>query len=270
MARALYAKETNIVLLDDPLSAVDAHVGEHLFKNAIEGEIMGDATRVLVTHHVHFLPRCDKVIVLEDGQIKHYGKYSELVEAGIDFAGAVDFDGHETEEKDADTKENGEKTEGKAEVGTEEAAKKSVGKESNADEKKMQKKGENLTSKEEREEGSVDARAYYHYAKAGGMFSFIFLFIIQGVGRASEIGSAFWLAHWAKNSVSAIVEGEPMSDKETTFYINIYAALGMAGVFCLTVRAILMAIHRLKASKYLHNKLTDSIMRAPVSFFDGT
>jgi ABC-type multidrug transport system fused ATPase/permease subunit len=228
---------------------------------------MGNATRILVTHHVHFLPRCDKVIVLEGGQIKYYGKYSELIEAGVDFAGAVEFEGEESQKEEDVTEEGTNETESNEATG--DVTKESTGKDVDENDKKLQKSGENLTTKEEREEGAVDSGAYFHYAKSGGMITFISIFVVQGLGRASEIGSAFWLAHWAKESVGAIVDGDPMSDKETTFYLNIYAALGMAGVFGLTVRSILMAVHRLNASRLLHNNLTNSILRAPVSFFDG-
>merc|ERR1711966_354289 len=61
-----------------------------------------------------------------------------------------------------------------------------------------------------------------------------------------------------------------MGTIDTLFYLNIYAAFGLAGVLCLTLRSIAMALHRLKASRKLHNDLTDSIMQAPVAFFDVT
>jgi ABC-type bacteriocin/lantibiotic exporter with double-glycine peptidase domain len=63
LARAVYA-DADVVLLDDPLSAVDAHVGEVLFERCILGALAGK-TRVLVTHHTHVLPRCDRALVLE-------------------------------------------------------------------------------------------------------------------------------------------------------------------------------------------------------------
>lgn len=259
LARALYARKTKLVLLDDPLSAVDAHVGEHLFKKAVTGTVCKDATRILVTHHVHFLPRCDAVIVLDGGEIKHYGKYADLVAAGVDFAGAVDFEEsaeeavEEVDEEKEEKKENGAPIEKKEQVDAE-----------------MKKKGENLTTKEEREEGAVSGVAYVLYAKAGGYFMFFSLFLVQGIGRASEIGSAFWLAYWAENAIENTMMGKGLTDSETGYYLNIYAAFGMIGVLCLTVRSVFMAVHRLHASRRLHNDLTTSIMRAPVAFFDVT
>lgn len=251
-----------MVLLDDPLSAVDAHVGEHLFDNAITGSVCSGATRVLVTHHVHFLPKCDKVIVLEEGKIAHYGKFSDLIEQGVDFAGAVDFEDMEDDKKE----EAGDKSDVKEVDKIEDVDEGDAGKKEKA---KMKKQGENLTTKEEREEGAVDGKAYVHYARAGGMFMFFSMFFIQGLGRGSEVMAAFWLAHWAEEAIGASINGDGLSDKKTTYFLNIYAAFGMLGVACLTIRAVFMAVHRLHASRRLHDNLTASIMRAPVSFFDG-
>lgn len=271
LARALYSTGTKLVLLDDPLSAVDAHVGEHLFDKAIVGDVCPEATRILVTHHVHFLPRCDKVIVLEGGEIKHFGKYTDLVKQGVDFAGAVDFDEKDDDEKNKDGNEIADEIavdepqpKKSSEVDSEESLKQKS---------EMKKKGENLTSKEEREEGAVEGAAYVKYARAGGFFMFFGAFVTQGIGRASEVLSAFWLAHWAKQSIFAQIEiskGVPESNfPNTSYYLNIYAAFGMLGVLCLTVRALIIAIHRLHASRRLHDGLISSILRAPVSFFDG-
>lgn len=65
-------RDADIYLLDDPLSAVDAHVGKHLFKECIgpKGRLARrNATRILVTHQVHFLKEADMVIVLKDVSI---------------------------------------------------------------------------------------------------------------------------------------------------------------------------------------------------------
>ena len=78
------------MLLDDPLSAVDSHVGDHLFRKAISGPITQGVTRILVTHASHVLPKCDAVIVMKNGQIQHYGTHADLVAQGVDFTGAID------------------------------------------------------------------------------------------------------------------------------------------------------------------------------------
>ena len=84
MARACYAR-ADVALLDDPLSAVDAHVGRHLMRHAICGTLAG-ATRVLVTHQLQFLPDADLVIKLDKGRITAAGSYDELISQGVAFA----------------------------------------------------------------------------------------------------------------------------------------------------------------------------------------
>jgi ABC-type multidrug transport system fused ATPase/permease subunit len=68
IARAIYFN-SDIIALDDPLSALDAGVGKALFFNAILGALSGK-TRILVTHALHFLPHVDNIILMEDGRIR--------------------------------------------------------------------------------------------------------------------------------------------------------------------------------------------------------
>lgn len=86
MARAVY-RNGDIYLLDDPLSAVDAHVGQHIYENVIGPKgLLKNKTRVLVTHGVKYLPEMDNIIVLKDGMISESGTYRELLDRGKEFA----------------------------------------------------------------------------------------------------------------------------------------------------------------------------------------
>lgn len=87
LARAMY-KNASIYILDDPLSAVDAHVGKHLFDEVIgpRARISSTATRFLVTHQVHFLQEADIIIIIENGRITRCGTYTELSNSDLDFA----------------------------------------------------------------------------------------------------------------------------------------------------------------------------------------
>jgi ABC-type multidrug transport system fused ATPase/permease subunit len=160
LARALYSPDSQLILLDDPLSAVDAHVGEHLFREAVTGELSRRATRVLVTHHVHFLPRCDAVIVLEKGTVKHAGSYEDLVARGVDFAGAIDA---AKKEEGADVGSEADENEPKEDK-TGEITKDGKGGDDSpdADKAKMKKAGEKLVKDEEQEEGTVEGSLYTH------------------------------------------------------------------------------------------------------------
>ena len=86
LARAVY-NDGDIYLLDDPLSAVDAHVGKHIFDKVIgPNGLLREKTRVLVTHGVRYLPFFDQIVVLKDGAISENGTYKELLDQGNEFA----------------------------------------------------------------------------------------------------------------------------------------------------------------------------------------
>ena len=75
MARAVY-NDGEVYMLDDPLSAVDAHVGAHMFEKVIGSHgMLKDKTRILVTHSARYLPQMDRIFVMKDGRISEQGNY---------------------------------------------------------------------------------------------------------------------------------------------------------------------------------------------------
>lgn len=69
LARALYG-DADIILLDDPLSAVDSKVAKKIFNGCIR-ELGKEKTVILVTHQIHYIKECDEVIIMDDGAIKN-------------------------------------------------------------------------------------------------------------------------------------------------------------------------------------------------------
>ncbi|XP_034253299.1 multidrug resistance-associated protein 1-like isoform X3 [Thrips palmi] len=99
LARAVY-NDAEVYFLDDPLSAVDSHVGKHIFDNVIgPSGLLKKKTRVLVTHGITFLPEVDLIVVLKEGEVSETGTYKELLEKKGAFA---EFLLHHLQEKSAD------------------------------------------------------------------------------------------------------------------------------------------------------------------------
>lgn len=205
LARAVY-NDADIYLLDDPISAVDAHVGMHLVENCIKGALSGK-TRFLVTHHLNILPVCDVVLILDhDGTVKASGTYQELKQSGIDL---TQYLGHKDEDKDkegADQKikknegnskdneasatDSGEASPDKKDGATEG---KGEGESGDKDKKEEAKDGA-LTTVEERKEGSVTIETYTSYAFYGGLVPFFLTIFFQLGSQVLGIVANFWLA----------------------------------------------------------------------------
>lgn len=88
LARALYA-DSDIYLLDDPLAAVDAHTGKHLWRYLIQQQLVKRGkTVIIVTHQLQYLPSCDAVMLMEGGKVAAYGSYQEVRQSGVDLRNA--------------------------------------------------------------------------------------------------------------------------------------------------------------------------------------
>ena len=75
LARACYS-QADILLLDDPLSAVDAYVGKSITDNCLLSGPLATRTRVLVTHMLHVLDKTDYIYVMDNGKIIEQGSYA--------------------------------------------------------------------------------------------------------------------------------------------------------------------------------------------------
>ena len=98
LARAVYRK-ADIYLLDDPLSAVDSHVGKGIFKQCIL-KFLKNKTVLLVTHQIQHLNRVENIIVMSNGEVKAIGSYTELEQMEIPLVSpSENNDKHDAEEK---------------------------------------------------------------------------------------------------------------------------------------------------------------------------
>ena len=158
MARAVYAN-ADIYLLDDPLSAVDAHVGKNIFNECICKALQGK-TRILVTHQLQHLHNVDTIIVMKNGVFSEKGSYDELMENGHEFSELINTHVNIQEEEEKELEEE---------------------KEEQSKDPKEKKSG-GIIQQEERTIGEVSANVYWLYIKSLGgvtivtvLLSFFFL-----------------------------------------------------------------------------------------------
>ncbi|KAK0045854.1 multidrug resistance-associated protein 1-like isoform X1 [Biomphalaria pfeifferi] len=302
LARAVYS-QADIYLLDDPLSAVDAHVGKHIFKAVISHRgILKDKTRVLVTHGIHWLPFVDHIIVVDNGQISEEGSYDALLshegafakflkeyfqqesESEVDEAHLEDPEIHQLKNKilerlksvtsdatsEEDTKRHSEKIES---VRRRALSYQSISSTQIVGKKTEQKlTGQQLIEEEKVEIGKVKYNVYLVYIKAVGLFTFIFMTLIFTIFQGSSTFSAIWLSMWTDDKLLANVSAAESSEyvAKNNLYLGIYGALGFAQALLLLTFAILATTKMVMAAGRLHFNLLDNILKAPMSFFDTT
>ncbi|KAJ8954552.1 hypothetical protein NQ318_000786, partial [Aromia moschata] len=100
LARAIY-KDADIYLLDDPLSAVDTHVGKQLFDDCICGYLKNRCI-VLVTHQLQYLSQVPLIYLIQGGKIEASGSYAELQTSEGEFTKLLI--NHNDDEEEFDTK----------------------------------------------------------------------------------------------------------------------------------------------------------------------
>ncbi|PSR78986.1 hypothetical protein PHLCEN_2v7173 [Hermanssonia centrifuga] len=260
IARALY-HDSEVVIFDDPLSAVDAHVGRALFSDAILGALRSRGkTVILVTHALHFLSQCDYVYTLGNGKIEAEGKYQDLVNGNASFSALMtQFGGETRHEEEVEEEESAMNGISDKQAAIDEAKLKSESKQRvGAGTGKLEGR---LIVAEKRSTGSVSWKVYGAYLQAGKAYwTMPFLVIFMVAMQTSSIINSYTLVWWQANTW----------DRPNSFYQVLYAGLGISqAVFTLFV-GIAMDEMGYFVSQNMHHSAIKNIFYAPMSFFDTT
>jgi len=255
LARCVYV-DTSIVLMDDPLSAVDAHVGEELFSNLILDSLSGK-TRVLVTHQLHVLPRVDYVVVMSAGEVAEQGTYAELLAANGEFARLMGEYGGVTGGDAVSQTSPSPSTE--SAILLKDNAANRIGASMAKNDAKPAKE---LMTAEERNVGSVDSSVWLAYVKAtGGLSMVLILALALILAQASKIGNDYWLVAWTNNVIPGF---------SSTQYIGIFWLFGFGQMISTFTLGLIFTFASVRAAKNLHRQAAFRILRTPISFFDST
>ncbi|XP_074307059.1 ABC transporter C family member 4-like [Silene latifolia] len=264
LARAVY-QDTDIYLLDDVFSAVDAHTGSEIFKECVRGALR-EKTVILVTHQVDFLHNADLILVMRDGKIVQAGKYESLLERGTDFNSLVAA--HETS---MELVESGSKTDLEEHSPRKPKSPRLLPNQGEANEEnnncmsitKSEKGDSKLIKEEEREIGKVSLRVYKDYCtEAFGWWGVITAILLSVFWQASIMGGDYWLAYETSK--------DRASSFNPCFFITIYTVIALVSVVLIIIRSFFVTLFGLKTAQLLFSRILHSILHAPMSFFDTT
>ena len=276
LARAVYAR-TRTLILDDPLSAIDAHVGRHVFREVLGPHgLLAGTTRILVTHQTQYLPLADKVVLLEQGAVLAQGSFAELQASDIDLS-AISTLGDGTkytpEDLDALLGTHDEATDGAKPVPE---APISPLKPIRSAEVKMGDKtkdnaGATLVKDEERATGSVSWATHMAYVRAmGGWLSIVLLLFAVACDKFVAVATDYWLALWIDPLTSKLGEVVP-EQNVFEFWIPIYAGGVLLTGVLVYFRAVFFNVSMgLRAARVIYGRLCNSVLAAPMLFFETT
>ncbi|KAI9318952.1 P-loop containing nucleoside triphosphate hydrolase protein [Dichotomocladium elegans] len=286
IARAVYS-QAETVILDDCLSAVDAHTAKHLYEHCLMGDLMRGRTIILVTHHVGLCIKCAAYVVALKG--------GEVVSAGdpqtVKKSGALGEEMARAHEEIVEAEECA-ATEGPVPLVPKHA-------------KKPQQDGAGkLTQEEVRAEGGVTWSVYKTYIDAsGGYMYWVLVLVLFCLAQASTLGQDYWIKVWAGayaesgneydgNSATGafstfrLPSSEPgaftiqyihTSSVQATAeeinvkrYLGLYFLIGVVALIITSLRSLVLFLGAIRASRRLHEQLLTKILRAKVRFFDST
>ncbi|XP_010129451.1 PREDICTED: multidrug resistance-associated protein 1-like, partial [Buceros rhinoceros silvestris] len=276
LARAVYQK-ASIYLLDDPLSAVDAHVGQHIFERVLgPNGLLKGKTRVLVTHTINTLPQADNIVFLVDGTISETGSYQELLQrngafaeflrahttaeekAGAGFTGIGESNGTITSRNDpSEEKLLSDNLIKSSAVGRETVP---VSQECSA---AAATEGR-LTKGEETQHGRVNISIYAAYLKATGLPLCVFITLLFTCQQAVSFSRGYWLSMWTDDPV------HNGTQQHTELRVGVFGALGVIQALGRFVSTAAVFLGGVLASHKLFWQLLRNVARSPMVFFEQT
>ncbi|NXT94481.1 MRP1 protein, partial [Anhinga rufa] len=279
LARAVYQK-ASIYLLDDPLSAVDALVGQHIFEHVLgQNGLLKDKTRVLVTQTINILPQVDNIVFLVDGMISEIGSYQELLQRNGAFAeflhshitaeekAGAGFPGNPNETKwdSTITSRSGPSQE---KLFSDNAVKSSaMGREtipvSQECTTAAATKGR-LTKGEKTQHGRVNTSIYAAYLQVTGLSLCVYVMLLFTCQQAVSFSRGYWLSMWTDDPV------HNGTQQHTELRVGVFGALGVIQALGRFVSTAAVLLGGVLASHKLFLQLLRNVARSPMVFFEQT
>ncbi|XP_076594665.1 ATP-binding cassette sub-family C member 12 isoform X2 [Chaetodon auriga] len=279
LARAVYSSK-DIFLLDDPLSAVDAHVGKHIFEECIKKELQGKSV-ILVTHQLQYLEYCDNILVLEDGEVREAGDHQALTKAEGRYAQLIG--NYRIEQSKTETEMDEVLPQDTAQM--KEVELKDLGdigivnpafdmsdeRDDQTAADQISTVSDQLVSQEASTEGAISWRVYHQYILALGGYFVAFLTILNVVLLVGSTAfSNWWLSFWLGQGNGTSELADISLNPDLQFYQFVYGMLMVVMVLLAVIKCFLYTGVTLKAACKFHNRMFKNIISSPMSFFDTT
>lgn len=283
LARAVYAR-ADVYLLDDPLSAVDEHVGRHLVDHVIGPHgLLSSKCRILATNSINVLSIASNIYMVSEGRVIEQGTFANLMKDDNSKTRVLIS---EFGRKNSPTPPPSDSKPTLLDQPQKPAIREELDSDCEFDRGSLRRASEASLDEEERaqidgtneeadalvqaraehsEKGSVKWDVYKAYAKACNPFSVLIFLGCTVLSMAVNVSSNVWLKHWSE------VNTEYGYNPDVTKYLGIYFLLGVGFLLASLIQSCFMWIFcTIHGSRRLHNAMAKSVIRAPMSFFEVT
>lgn len=245
--------------MDDPLSALDAHVKKKIFDQVLCTELRGK-TRILVTHALDTLPRVDWVIVMKKGIVAFDGTFEELKQSEHSKI-SDDLDLFHMKSNDSsESLSTSPSDEMKEEMKEEESPIRPTIRKSY-----LANKGTEIIKKENLEDVNVNYLTYFWYFFYTPAIGLLFLFgmLVNVIGFGSISFYEYNLLYWVKDLSTG-------NDGSSKYFMWFMIFIGISGVFLLLSNYFIFLYGRL-IGHYLFKDINFKLFHAPINkYFDVT
>ncbi|XP_047107183.1 ATP-binding cassette sub-family C member 4-like [Schistocerca piceifrons] len=301
LARAVY-READVYLLDDPLSAVDTHVGKHLFDECINSYLSGK-TRILVTHQLQYLQGADSIMILNKGNVECQGTFEDILRSGVSFSKLVSSAEEETETEDFGIKRSISRRKSMQDEQSKLRRSIRIGSQ-RANVNVLQRQISTLSevslimdetgkihkdpAEQDNSEKMMGEKFQWqtvsqYFRSAGGLCLLFSVASMIVIAQIITSGSDYVVTYWSNTEVlrtslqmhleaaggsNQTLSEELASLPPSEFFLELYGGLVVGCILLTQIRSVAFFNMCMRASRNLHNKMFSCILRAPMRFFD--
>ncbi|KAI4897857.1 hypothetical protein NFI96_005985 [Prochilodus magdalenae] len=279
VARALY-QNTNIVFLDDPFSALDIHLSDHLMQEGILKFLQDDKRTVaLVTHKLQYLIHADWIIAMKDGSVLREGTLKDIQTHDVElYEHWKTLMNRQDQELEKDTEVESQTTLERKTLRRAFYSREAKNQIDDEDEEEEEEEDEddNLSTTTSRR-SKIPWKVCWRYLSSGGFF-LVFLMVTSKLAKHSVmVAIDYWLAAWTSSDLNETNSSFSLDANTTDYrnvehqpYVPVFIILCGAGIFLCLITSLSVEFLGLSAATNLHHNLLNKIIHAPLRFFDVT
>uniref|UniRef100_A0A8C7JJ58 ATP-binding cassette, sub-family C (CFTR/MRP), member 8 n=1 Tax=Oncorhynchus kisutch TaxID=8019 RepID=A0A8C7JJ58_ONCKI len=259
VARALY-QQANVVFLDDPFSALDIHLSDHLMQEGILKLLREEKrTVVLVTHKLQYLPHADWIVAMKNGTTQTEGTLKDIQNSEPELFEQWKTLMHRQDGEFEKSMTVLERKNLRRAMYSKEAAKT----EEEDKEESVDSDEEDNLSQAMRHRTTIPWHSCGVYLSSAGLLLLLLLLLSQLFKHSLMVAIDYWLAHWTSRVINECGFSH-------SWYLSVFSVLCCLGIVLCLVTSVAVEWTGLRVAKELHHNLLSKIILAPMRLFETT